>query len=251
MPATAGQVSPAEHRRRLAHSSMKFSIPKIRRLADTDDPNSYSNKLRSRRFRQFEALIMPLPRPLRILDVGGTSKFWEQRGWAGRTDVHVITLNLTAEEQRHENIQPLVGDATDLSQFGNGSIDAVFSNSVIEHLFTFENQRRMAREVQRVGKAFWVQTPNFWFPMEPHFHVPGWQWMPLGMRVAMIQRWRCGWRGPCPDAAKALKLVEEVRLLRETELRAIFPGATLLAERFCGLIKSWTAIQGFPLGSAE
>lgn len=91
-------------------------------------------------------------------------------------------MNLAVEEQRHEDVQPLAGDATDLREFGDSSFDVVFSNSVIEHLFTFENQRRMAREVQRVGKAFWVQTPNFWFPMEPHFHVPGWQWMPRDTR---------------------------------------------------------------------
>jgi hypothetical protein len=104
----------------------------------------------------------------------------------------------------------------------------------------------MASEMRRVGRAFWMQTPNFWFPMEPHFHVPGWQWMPLGLRVAMIRRWRCGWRGPCPDPAGARKLVEELRLLRESEIRSIFPGATLIAERFCGLVKSWIAIGGFP-----
>jgi hypothetical protein len=187
-----------------------------------------------------------LPRPLRILDVGGETAFWENRGWAGRDDVRIFSLNLVPEEQRHENIKPVAGDATNLAEFADGSFDVAFSNSVIEHLFTFENQRRMASEMRRVGRAFWMQTPNFWFPMEPHFHVPGWQWMPLGLRVAMIRRWRCGWRGPCPDPAGARKLVEELRLLRESEIRSIFPGATLIAERFCGLVKSWIAIGGFP-----
>jgi hypothetical protein len=117
---------------------------------------------------------------------------------------------------------------------------------VIEHLFTFENQRRMASEVQRVGKAFWVQTPNFWFPMEPHFQVPGWQWMPENMRTAIIRKWRCGWRGPCPDTAGARKLVQEVRLLKKGELKTIFPTSEIVPERFCGLVKSWIVINGFP-----
>jgi hypothetical protein len=228
---------------------MEFSIPFIRRLADGANPNSFSNKRRTRRFAQFEALAASLPRPLRILDVGGTNAFWENRGWAGRKDVRILTLNLTAEEQRHENIQPLAGDATNLSQFGDGSFDVAFSNSVIEHLFTLDNQRRMACEVQRVGRSFWIQTPNYWFPMEPHFHVPGWQWMPVGLRVSMLRRRRCGWRGPCADPAKARELVEEVRLMTGHELRAIFPGATILRERFCGLVKSWIVIGGFPRGS--
>jgi hypothetical protein len=221
---------------------MKISIPNVRRLADDENPNSFSNKLRARRFRQFEAWAAAMPRPLRILDVGGTNDFWDQRGWADRSDVEIYSLNLFPEKQRHENIHPLCGDATDLSQFAAGSFDVAFSNSVIEHLFTFESQRRMAKEIQRVGKSYWVQTPNFWFPMEPHFQVPGWQWMPLDLRIAIIRRQRCGWRGPCPDPSAARKLVEEVRLLSKRALHSIFPGATLIPERFCGLVKSWTAV---------
>ncbi len=122
---------------------------------------------------------------------------------------------------------------------------------MIEHLFTFEQQRRMASEIQRVSKSYWVQTPNYWFPMEPHFHVPGWQWMPLDLRIAMIRRWRCGWRGPCADPARARDLVAEIRLMTGRELQTIFPHATLLPERFCGLVKSWIVIGGFPADRLE
>jgi Methyltransferase domain len=217
----------------------------LRWLADSDEPTSFANKLRARRFHKFEALAAQLPRPLRILDVGGTNAFWENRGWQQRADVQILTLNLVAEEQQHANIKPLAGDATDLAEFGDRSIDIVFSNSVIEHLFTFESQRRMASEIQRVGKAFWVQTPNFWFPVEPHFHFVGWQWLPVAVRTSILQRRTCGWRGPCPDPVGARRLVEEVRLLTRRELRELFPRATIMAERFGGFVKSWTALGGF------
>jgi len=225
---------------------MELSIPLIRRLAEGKNPKSFSNRFRARRFQRFEALAASLPRPLRILDVGGTNEFWENRGWAGRSDVQIFSLNLVAEQRRHENITPLAGDATNLAQFADGSFEVAFSNSVIEHLFTFEQQRCMASEIQRVSKSFWVQTPNYWFPMEPHFHVPGWQWMPLELRIAMIRRWRCGWRGPCPDPVRARELVAEVRLMTGRELQSLFPAATLLSERFCGLVKSWIVVGGFP-----
>jgi hypothetical protein len=217
----------------------------LRRLADSESPTSFANRLRGRRFREFEATTERLPRPLRILDLGGTNAFWENRGWHERTDVEILTLNLVAEEQQHANIKPLTGDATNLAQFDDRSIDVVFSNSVIEHLFTLENQRRMASEIQRVGRAFWIQTPNFWFPMEPHFHFVGWQWLPVAMRASILQKRACGWRGPCPDPRGARSQVEEVRLLTRAELRALFPRATIVAERFCGLVKSWTAVGGF------
>ncbi len=217
----------------------------LRSLADSVKPTSLANKLRTERFQRFEALAARMSRPLRILDVGGTNAFWENRGWHRHTDVEILTLNLVAEEQQHTNLRPLIGDATNLAGFADQSIDVVFSNSVIEHLFTFENQGRMANEVQRVGRAFWVQTPNFWFPVEPHFHFLGWQWLPVAVRSSIIQRRRCGWRGPYPDPIEARRAVEEIRLLTQTELKTLFPRATLIAERFGGFVKSWTAVGGF------
>lgn len=64
------------------------------------------------------------------------------------------------------------GDATNLSQYSDKSFDIVFSNSVIEHLYTKENQISMAKEVNRVGKNYFIQTPNYWFPIEPHWVFP-------------------------------------------------------------------------------
>jgi hypothetical protein len=168
------------------------------------------------------------------------------RGWANLDDVHLTILNIYEQQKRNVNITPIIGDATNLNQYADGSFDIVFSNSVMEHLFTLENQACMALEIRRVGKAYWVQTPNFWFPMEPHFLVPGWQWMPLNARVALLRRWKCGWRGPCSNRARALKLVKEIRLLTVKELRQLFPTAKIIPEQFGGLVKSWIAIEGFP-----
>jgi hypothetical protein len=224
--------------------------PMLRRMADGHAPDSFSNRMRERRFAQFEGLASALPRPLRILDVGGTNDFWEKRGWAGRDDVSITLVNLKGQQREHANIHPSVGDATDLADHMDGSFDIVFSNSVIEHLFTSAAQAAMAREVKRVGRAFWVQTPNFWFPMEPHFHVPGWQWLPERVRVAVIRRRACGWRGPCPDPEVARDTVREVRLMRRRELRALFPGATIETERIGGLAKSFVVHHGFPAAAA-
>ncbi len=225
---------------------MHLSIPKITQWADSANPNSFANRLRSRRFALFESLVSSLPKPIRILDIGGTSQFWEIQGWVNRVDVQIVTLNLQPEPKLFSNIESVVGNATDLRQFRDASFDVAFSNSVIEHLFSFDNQKRMANEVCRVGRAYWIQTPNFWFPVEPHFHVLGWQWMPFEMRVSLIQRWKCGWRGPYADLVQARQMVREVRLMREAELRQAFPGADLVPERFAGLVKSWIAIHGFP-----
>lgn len=218
---------------------------RLQRLADDTSPGSLSHRLRERRFRLFDQLVGGLPRPLSIVDVGGTNRYWEQRGWAGRDDIAITLVNLEAEPRRHANIHPTAGDATDLSEHADGAFDVAFSNSVIEHLFTFENQSRMAAEMRRVARAHWVQTPNFWFPVEPHFLVPVWHWLPEDARVAVLRRRGVGWAGRCPDAEHARRIVQEHRLMRRQELARLFPDSTIVPERIGGIVKSWTALGGF------
>lgn len=200
-----------------------------------------SKRMRAKRFERFAGLVEQLPRPLTILDVGGRAAFWAAHGWAGRSDVRIITGNIEAQKREYENIEPIQLDATDLSQFADKSFSLVFSNSVIEHLYTWENQAKMANEVQRVGVAYWVQTPNYWFPMEPHFRVVGWHWMPEWLRIELLRRRRCGWRARTPQKDMARQLVREVRLLSKSELQTLFPGSRLWGERFFGVVKSWVA----------
>jgi hypothetical protein len=218
----------------------------MRGLADGHSADSFSNRMRGKRFERFEALTASLSRPLRIIDIGGTTNFWRQRGWADRDDVEITMVNLHEEPTGDTRLRSVVGDATNLSDVADGEYDIAFSNSVIEHLFTHEAQAAMAREVQRVAKALWVQTPNFWFPMEPHFLVPGWHYLPESVRVAIIQRRQCGWRGPYSNREDAVAAVREVRIMRKRELTRLFPEATLYEERFYGLTKSFVVHQGFP-----
>jgi hypothetical protein len=103
----------------------------------------------------------------------------------------------------------------------------------------------MAAEVRRVATAYWVQTPNFWFPVEPHFLVPAWHWLPEDARVAILRRRGVGWAGRCPDPQRAREVVQEHRLMRRAELARLFPDAVIMGERIGGLTKSWTALGGF------
>ncbi len=219
----------------------------IKLIPSADGPSAsrVSGSFRKKRFARFAALLDTFEKPVSIVDVGGTVRFWEEHGLAGGSEVDVTLINLRAEDTQYANVRGLAGDATDLSEFADKSFDIAFSNSVIEHLFTIDAQHRMASEMRRVAHAYWVQTPNYWFPIEPHFYVPGWQWLPMGVRTAMLRHWRCGCRGPCPDPEVARRQVAEVRLLRKPELKQMFSDATIEAESVCGLAKSWLVHGGF------
>jgi ubiquinone/menaquinone biosynthesis C-methylase UbiE len=213
-------------------------------LADSTISNSLAVKFRRRRFKLFYELINKLPRPIKILDVGGTLYFWEAVGFVHEDGVEITLFNLFPQEIKHRNFKFVQGDATDLSLFANKSFDVVFSNSVIEHLTTFENQKKMADEIKRVGKRYWVQTPNFYFPIEQHFLCPFYHWLPFRTRIWLIQNFNLGWYKREQDYKVAYELVTSIRLLKYKEIKTLFPEAKIYKERFLGLVKSYIAYSG-------
>ena len=125
-----------------------------------------------------------------------------------------------------------------LRAFGDQSFDLVHSNSLIEHVGSLDDQARMAAEIRRVAAGYFVQTPNRYFPIEPHFLVPAFQFLPVALRVRVARRFRPGWyRGG--DAAVAVRDAREIRLLSERELRAMFPDGQVWRERLYGMTKSF------------
>lgn len=218
----------------------------LQALATSTSPHSLAMVLRQKRFVWFEGLLAALDgAPATILDVGGTQEFWEAMGFIG-TPHKVILLNLFATRVRHPNFVSLVGDAQCLDGFADQSVDIVFSNSVIEHLGTYANQQRMADEIRRVGKNYFVQTPNFFFPIELHFLCPGFQWLPFGARRWLIQRFSLGHITRKPDRVEAEQTLAEFRLLKKSELRTLFPDAAIHSEKLLGLSKSFIALKSRP-----
>lgn len=137
-----------------------------------------------------------------------------------------------------------MGDARHMD-FASRSFDLVFSNSVIEHVGGFADQKRMADEVRRVGERFMIQTPNRYFPMEPHFVFPMFQFLPMSIKVYLLIKFRLGWVEKGHDAQHAREIVESIRLLSKKELCEMFPGARIYKEKFFGMTKSFIVIGGW------
>ena len=160
--------------------------PWLGKIADNMQPGPLASRLRHKRFALFRSLLARVDHPLTILDVGGTEAFWEQMGAADEPEFRVVLVNLGATPVVRGHFASVVGDAADLAGIADHEFDVVFSNSVIEHLGDLPAQRRMASEVGRVGRRYFVQTPNRYFPIDPHDAVA---------RLARSSpKWRCSCR---------------------------------------------------------
>ncbi len=219
----------------------------FRKVLDGSDPGSLSTRLRRRRFAFFGALLDRVAKPIRILDVGGTPTFWQMMESSERRDLEITLLNLFDIERPPPQFHCVVGDARDLTRFADREFDVVFSNSVIEHVGNYGDQQKMAESVRRVGKRYFVQTPNKYFPIEPHFFVPLFQFLPIGARAWLLNHFDLGWYKRMPDYQAAKREVEAVRLLTERELMRLFPDGILYRERFFGFVKSLTVYHGWDM----
>jgi hypothetical protein len=207
----------------------------IDRFADNANPQSVASRLRRRRFEQFLTMLH-VSSSTSILDVGGTEFIWLGTG----LEKNVTLLNIGFEARRAP-FRYLACDACNLGHVADAAYDVVYSNSVVEHVGSFEAQQMFAREVRRVGRRYWVQTPNRHFPIEPHFLFPMFHSLPAHVKRAVALRWpyshplRCG-----------MDVLEELRKLRPLdtdEMQKLFPDAQIVVERWLGMVKSLIACR--------
>src|SRR5215208_1032160 len=184
----------------------------LKRMADNRSEQSLAVQFRKKRFAFFQSLLSGLQRPVHILDIGGTEAYWNTMGLDADDQVFITLLNLTQYHITVPHLTSIVGDARSI-QVENKSFDIVFSNSVIEHVGAYRDQLEMAKEVLRVGKHYFIQTPNKYFPLEPHFLFPFFQFLPLKIRVWLLQNFNLGWFVKTPNESAAREIVEGIRLL--------------------------------------
>jgi len=213
----------------------------LRSAANGWDHNSAAGRLRNKRFLLFVEIAKKFPPPVKILDVGGQDEFWLAMDRSQLPEVDLTLLNIFPAASRLPNSRCITGDARSMREIGDKEFDIVFSNSVIEHVGGLRDQRCMANECLRVAKAHFVQTPNRHFPMEPHFLLPFFQYLPHRIRAICHGSRDLGWWKKAPGFFPALEEVESIRLLSLPELRYIFPESNIFEEKVLGLTKSLVA----------
>jgi Methyltransferase domain len=179
----------------------------------------------------------------RILDVGGSPSIWKFLAVRPRLTI----LNFpSALERGAESISCVAGDGLMLP-FKKNAFDIVFSNSVIEHVGSRADQQRFAQEISRVGRCYWVQTPNRGFPIELHLMLPFIHFLPKAWQRGIVERftvWQLLVRPSEEERAFYIDhFLHQLQLLNKRDLQSLFPEATIVSERLLGFVKSNIAVR--------
>ncbi|MGD9664038.1 MAG: methyltransferase domain-containing protein [Novosphingobium sp.] len=227
----------------------------VNNLANAVNPASLSFRFRTRRDAVLRDFLQKVPRVdaqiLRICDLGGGVAYWERVGldWLEDHAIHITCINSSADELTRDSqsaapITLAVGDACDMGGHADNSFDVVHSNSVIEHVGGWSRIVDFSRQVRRLAPSYYVQTPYFWFPFDPHFYrVPCIHWLPPSFRAKLHRRVKAGWAQPDGTLDQAMGLAMSNFMLDRSQYRFLFPDAEHRFEFFAGLPKSMLAMR--------
>jgi 2-polyprenyl-3-methyl-5-hydroxy-6-metoxy-1,4-benzoquinol methylase len=211
-------------------------------------------RLRQERVQLFMKLMQPRE-GVSILDLGGEwGEFLAKirGGLSGRFLIADINEAYRATV-RTQGFDFVLLEENKPLPFADKEFDIVISNSVIEHVTlpkkvcmekvpraewvsqSLMRQQQFASEIRRVGKGYFVQTPNKNFPIETHTWLPFVNFLDHNQTVSVARVTDRFWIKQCGYV--------DWNLLGPREMRWMFPEAELVVERFLGLPKSIIAYR--------
>ena len=195
-----------------------------------------SNISRIKRLELFHKLFSP-GKQTRILDIGAEINPNGNRGvqlidsfpWKNNiTAVNLSKKHIDLINRYYPQVESVVADACKLP-WPDNYFDIVYSNAVIEHVGRFQRQRKMAGEIMRVGKKWFVATPNRWYPFEFHLRLPFVSWIPYQNYhwVSRIVKYN--------HISNKYTFINkdkpDFRLMTAKELKRCFPGSKVIKHR--------------------
>jgi hypothetical protein len=177
-----------------------------------------------------------------------TYSYWKiiPRQFLMENHVHITVINIPTSEPLPDNDDIFTfthGDGCCLSDFQDHSFHIAHSNSVIEHVGVWKNVLSFSKEIKRVAQTCYLQTPNYWFPIEPHYVWPFWHWLPQSVRIWIIQHFDIGASKKVKGYHDARIKIENVNLLTARQIKFLFPQGQLFKERFLFFAKSLIIID--------
>lgn len=219
-------------------------------LSNYYSPDSFVSKLRIKRIAPLLEMIETTYNQygfVNIIDIGGTEAYWGivSRDYLAKYRVTITIVNLPDPNmpKDHAPFKFVAGDGCNLVGFADKSFHIAHSNSVVEHVGDWTHMVKFANELCRVSYKWFIQTPNYWFPIEPHCMMPLFHWLPRPTRMWLVSRFKLGHWEQAQTMDEAVRIVESARLLNKKMLQELFQKAQIHTERFLGFPKSFIAIK--------
>ena len=219
-------------------------------LIDYNSKSSMGSKFRTKRIAPMMNLIEAASikyGSVNIIDIGGTELYWNivSREFLDRHKVRITIANLPGPQLPvdHGPFIFVAADGCNLLAFDNDEFHIAHSNSVIEHVGDWGCKVKFAMELSRVAKQYFVQTPNYWFPIEPHCLFPFFHWLPIPIRVWLVLYLKLGNWERAVSIDEAVRIVESAALVDKKMFQALFKDAKIITERFFFLPKSFVAVK--------
>ncbi len=230
---------------------MSLSTFLRKNLINYESEKAFSFKLRQKRSARIKQLIIDVYDQyggVNIIDIGGLDLYWRivPRKFLEDHKVHITCVNVPGVEitDRHDPMFTFAtGDGCNLEGFADKSFHIAHSNSVIEHVGDNGRKQMFAKEINRVGEHYYVQTPDFWFPMEPHFMMLFFHWFPKFIRIFLLRNLKLNSREKNRTYEWAKNRIEHTDLLTASQMKKYFPGSKLYHERIFLLSKSLIVIK--------
>lgn len=220
------------------------------RLTDYDNPQSLGSRLRARRIGPLLAMIDEAYQRhgrVDVIDVGGTQRYWnmvpQEYLDARHVSITMVNIEPVSVGAAHSRFTLVQGDGCDLSVYADRAFHIAHSNSVIEHVGDQQRMAQFALELKRVAEQYFIQTPDFWCPLEPHCMTPLFHWLPRPVRIWLVGRMALGHWPRAQNLLEAQAQVDSARLLTRGELQQLLPEARIIRERIFGVPKSLIAVN--------
>jgi hypothetical protein len=211
-----------------------------------DRVNPYSDKYvagnaRARRAEMFVDTFPDLGE-MRVLDLGGVAAMWQAMSVVPK---QVVLMNEFDYPVPGGGVFSAIrGDACDPpASMRDEQFDLVFSNSVIEHVGGHYRRERFAETIHRLAPRHWIQTPNRYFPVEPHWLFPGFQFLSTSAKASVTRVWPGQMKRAPGERTKRMLWALSIELLTKSEFEFYFPSSQIVTERLCGLPKSFVAVK--------
>lgn len=229
---------------------MSITSVLAKRLSNYDNQKSIGSKLRSKRIAPLLEMIEDVYKAhgsVSVIDIGGSEQYWGIVPLQYLVDhnVKITIVNLPGSRlpQNHGPFTFVESDGCDLARFKDRSFNIAHSNSVLEHVGDWPRKVQFVKELERVSEGYFVQTPNYWFPIEPHFMTPFIHWLPKPVFIWLVRHFKLGHFEIAESIGDAVMLAEHAGLVTNDMFRYLFKDAHILTERFFWLPKSFVALK--------